>query len=47
MDNAQELTIPAIAEKAQTETLWFYAVPRYMDKPEFRIFRRQMLPQAA
>lgn len=47
VDKLKESDIPAIVDKAQSETFWFYAVPRYMDKPEFRIFMRQMLPQAA
>ncbi len=47
VDKLNESDSPAIVDKAQSETVWVYAVPRYMDKPEFRIFMRQMLPQAA
>ncbi|MFA5939726.1 MAG: iron-containing alcohol dehydrogenase [Sinimarinibacterium sp.] len=39
--------IPEIADKALSEAHWFYAVPRYMDKPECESFIRGMLPQAA
>jgi alcohol dehydrogenase class IV len=39
--------IPAIADKAMSEAYWFYAVPRYMDKPVCEDFIRGMLPQAA
>ena len=39
--------IPAITDKALAEAHWTYAVPRYMDKPEFEVFMRGMLPAAA
>jgi len=39
--------IPAITVKAQSETFWFYAVPRYMNDAECEAFIGQMLPQAA
>jgi len=39
--------IPAITDKALSEAHWTYAVPRYMDKPEFERFVAQMLPKAA
>ena len=39
--------IPEIAGKALSEAAWFYAVPRYMDRPDCEAFIRQMLPQAA
>lgn len=38
--------IPEIAGKALSEAYWFYAVPRYMDRPDCEAFIRQMLPQA-
>ena len=47
VEKLKESDIPAIVDKAQSETFWFYAVPRYMDKPEFQTFLRQMLPKAA
>ncbi|MGH8460340.1 MAG: iron-containing alcohol dehydrogenase [Stenotrophobium sp.] len=47
VDKLKESDIPAIAVKAQSETFWFYAVPRYMDTPACENFIRQMLPQAA
>jgi alcohol dehydrogenase class IV len=47
VDKLKAEDIPEIADKAQSETFWFYAVPRYMDKPELRRFIGQMLPQAA
>ncbi|MGH8505437.1 MAG: iron-containing alcohol dehydrogenase [Stenotrophobium sp.] len=47
VDKLKAADIPAIADKAQSETFWFYAVPRYMDKPELRHFIGQMLPQVA
>ena len=39
--------IPAITDKALAEAHWTYAVPRYMDKPEFEHFVGQMLPNVA
>lgn len=39
--------IPAIADKALSEAYWFYAVPRYMDKPDIEAFLRQMLAPPA
>jgi alcohol dehydrogenase class IV len=47
VDKLKDSDIAAIADKAQSETFWFYAVPRYMDKPELQGFIRQMLPKAA
>jgi alcohol dehydrogenase len=44
VDKLKESDIAAIADKAQSETFWFYAVPRYMDIPELQGFIRQMLP---
>ena len=47
VDKLKESDIPAITLKAQSETFWFYAVPRYMDNPTCENFIRQMLPQTA
>ena len=47
VDKLKESDIPEIVGKAQSEAFWFYAVPRYMDVPEFENFVRQMLPRAA
>ena len=47
VEKLRESDIPAIADKALSEAYWFYAVPRYMDKPDCESFIRQMLPQAA
>jgi alcohol dehydrogenase class IV len=47
VEKLRETDIPEIAKKAQSETFWFYAVPRYMDTPDCEAFIRQMLPQAA
>ena len=47
IDKLKESDIPAITDKALSEANWFYAVPRYMDKPQCEDFIRQMLPQAA
>ncbi|TXH02610.1 MAG: iron-containing alcohol dehydrogenase [Nevskiaceae bacterium] len=47
VDKLKEADIPEIAVKAQSETFWFYAVPRYMDTPDCEAFIRQMLPTAA
>ena len=47
VEKLRESDIPAIADKALSEANWFYAVPRYMDKPDCEAFIRQMLPQAA
>ena len=47
VDKLKESDIPAIADKALSEAYWFYAVPRYMDKPVCEDFIRGMLPQAA
>jgi len=43
----KESDIVAITDKALSEAHMFYAVPRYMDVPEYQAFIRQMLPQAA
>ena len=37
--------IPEITDKALFEAHLYYAVPRYMDKPECQAFIRQMLPK--
>ena len=47
VEKLKESDIPAITDKALAEAHWTYAVPRYMDKPEFQAFMRQMLPAAA
>lgn len=47
VDKLKAEDIPAITDKALAEAHWTYAVPRYMDKPEFEIFMRGMLPAAA
>lgn len=47
VDKLKTSDIPEIANKAQSEAFWFYAVPRYMDKPALECFIGQMLPQAA
>ena len=47
VDKLKASDIPEIAKKAQSETFWFYAVPRYMDTPACETFIRGMLPQAA
>lgn len=47
VDKLKESDIPAITLKAQDETFWFYAVPRYMDNATCENFIRQMLPTAA
>jgi alcohol dehydrogenase class IV len=44
VEKLKEADIPEIAKKAQSETFWFYAVPRYMDTPECERFIRGMLP---
>ncbi|HKY91417.1 MAG TPA: iron-containing alcohol dehydrogenase [Nevskiaceae bacterium] len=44
VDKLKESDIPEIAKKAQSETFWFYAVPRYMQTPECEQFIRGMLP---
>lgn len=36
--------IPVIAANARSEAAWYYAVPRYMDKPTSERFIAQMLP---
>ncbi|MGQ0696932.1 MAG: iron-containing alcohol dehydrogenase [Panacagrimonas sp.] len=46
VDKLRSEDIPAITDKALSEAHMFYAVPRYMDKPECEAFIRQMLPQA-
>jgi alcohol dehydrogenase len=47
VDKLKESDIPAIADKALSEAYWFYAVPRYMDKPDIERFLRQMMPAVA
>ncbi|GAC1633710.1 MAG: iron-containing alcohol dehydrogenase [Nevskia sp.] len=47
VDKLRQSDIPAITDKALAEAHWTYAVPRYMDKPEFERFVAQMLPKAA
>ena len=47
VDKLKADDIPAITDKALSEAHLFYAVPRYMDKPECEAFIRQMLPKAA
>ena len=44
VDKLKESDIPAIRAKAQDETFWFYAVPRYMDDATCEDFIKQMLP---
>ncbi len=44
VDKLKEADIPAITDKALSEAHMFYAVPRYMDRPECQAFIRQMLP---
>jgi len=46
VEKLKEADIPAITDKALSEAHMFYAVPRYMDRPECQAFIRQMLPQA-
>ena len=46
VDKLREQDIPEITGKALFEAHAFYAVPRYMDRPEFEAFLRQMLPSA-
>jgi alcohol dehydrogenase len=47
VDKLKAEDIPAITGKALFEAHLYYAVPRYMDRPECEAFIRQMLPQAA
>lgn len=47
VDKLKAEDIPAITDKALAEAHWTYAVPRYMDKAEFEVFMRGMLPAAA
>ena len=47
VDKLREQDIPEITGKALFEAHAFYAVPRYMDRPECEAFIRQMLPVAA
>ncbi|MGQ0528512.1 MAG: iron-containing alcohol dehydrogenase [Panacagrimonas sp.] len=47
VDKLRAEDISEITDKALREAHLFYAVPRYMDKPECQAFIRQMLPQAA
>lgn len=46
VDKLKRADIPAITDKALSEAHWFYAVPRYMDKPECEALIAQMLPAA-
>ena len=47
VEKLKESDIAAITDKALSEAHMFYAVPRYMDAPEFQGFLRQMLPTPA
>jgi len=47
VDKLREQDIPEITGKALFEAHLYYAVPRYMDRPECEAFIRQMLPKAA
>jgi alcohol dehydrogenase class IV len=47
VDKLKAEDIPEITDKALFEAHLYYAVPRYMDKPECENFIRQMLPKAA
>ncbi|MCC2656307.1 MAG: iron-containing alcohol dehydrogenase [Panacagrimonas sp.] len=47
VEKLRESDIPAIADKALSEAYWFYAVPRYMDKPDIEAFLRQMMVMPA
>jgi alcohol dehydrogenase class IV len=47
VDKLKESDIPEITGKALFEAHLYYAVPRYMDRPECEAFIRQMLPKAA
>jgi alcohol dehydrogenase class IV len=47
VEKLREADISAIADKALSEAYWFYAVPRYMDKPDIEAFLRQMMAPAA
>ena len=47
IEKLKEADIPAIVQKAQDETFWFYAVPRYMDDAQCASFLRQLLPKTA
>jgi alcohol dehydrogenase len=47
VDKLREQDIAAITGKALFEAHLYYAVPRYMDRPECEAFIRQMLPKAA
>ena len=47
IDKLKESDIAAIVQKAQDETFWFYAVPRYMDDTQCASFLRQLLPKTA
>jgi alcohol dehydrogenase len=46
VDKLREQDIPEITGKALFEAHLYYAVPRYMDRPECEAFIRQMLPSA-
>jgi len=47
VDKLREQDIPEITGKALFEAHLYYAVPRYMDRPECEAVIRQMLPRAA
>jgi alcohol dehydrogenase len=47
VEKLREEDIPEITGKALFEAHLYYAVPRYMDRPEMQDFIRQMLPGAA
>ena len=44
VEKLKKSDIPEIADKALAEAHWYYAVPRYMDKPECEAFIAGMLP---
>jgi alcohol dehydrogenase class IV len=47
VEKLREQDIAGITGKALFEAHLYYAVPRYMDRPECETFIRQMLPKAA
>jgi alcohol dehydrogenase len=47
VEKLKESDIPEITGKALFEAHLYYAVPRYMDRPECEAFIRQMLPASA
>lgn len=44
VDKLKRADIPEIATMARSEANWFYAVPRYMDRPTSERFIEQLLP---